>query len=60
LREIPQDGTFQQESQFQRLLKKSKGKETFCFDLSAATDTFPIELQQIVAEAIFGKDIGSG
>lgn len=49
------DGTFSQIEQFNRLCIKSKNKKTFCFDLSKATDRFPIILQQAVLEVIVNE-----
>jgi hypothetical protein len=47
------DGTYDQVGQFNRILKETKGKITYCFDLSKATDRFPILLQQVLLEVIF-------
>jgi hypothetical protein len=54
LRLFPADGTFNQIAQFNRILKKSKGRMTYCYDLSKATDRFPLILQQTVFEVIIG------
>jgi len=49
------DGTFDQIGQFNRILKETKGKTTYCFDLSKATDRFPIYLQQVLLEVIVNE-----
>jgi hypothetical protein len=49
------DGTYDQIGQFNRLLKLSKGRMTYCFDLSKATDRYPIVLQQVVLEVIVNE-----
>jgi hypothetical protein len=52
LKEFKSDGTFDQIGQFNRILKESKGCKTYCFDLTKATDRFPIILQQVLLEVI--------
>jgi len=52
LKEFKSDGTFDQIGQFNRILKESKGYKTYCFDLTKATDRFPIILQQVLLEVI--------
>jgi hypothetical protein len=49
------DGTFDQIKQFNRILQESEGQKTYCFDLSKATDRFPIILQQVLLEVIVNK-----
>jgi hypothetical protein len=57
LRPIPQDGTFDQHKPVMALLKKvPDGVGVYSFDLSAATDRFPVVLQEVVIGAIFGKE----
>jgi hypothetical protein len=51
------DGTYNQEDQTKRLVRLSLGHETFCYDLSKATDRFPVEIQQLVMAGVFSKDI---
>lgn len=54
LRTIPQDGTFDQHAPIHRLL--SRGLRHFSsFDLSAATDRFPLSFQSIIVAALFNK-----
>jgi len=44
------DGTFDQEFQFNRVLNLSKNSDNkfFCYDLSAATDRLSVQLQQMI------------
>jgi hypothetical protein len=49
------DGTFDQIKQFERLLRLSKNNPTYCFDLTKATDRFPILLQQALLGAIVSE-----
>jgi len=46
LKQFVTDGTFDQIGQFNRILKETEGCKTYCFDLTKATDRFPIKLQQ--------------
>jgi hypothetical protein len=55
LRLFRSDGTFDQIKQFNRILKETKGIKTYCFDLTKATDRFPIKLQQAVLEELVGS-----
>jgi len=50
------DGTYDQIGQYNRILKETKGKLTYCFDLSKATDRFPIELQQVLLGVIVNEN----
>jgi hypothetical protein len=50
------DGTFDQIGQFNRILKETEGYKTYCFDLSKATDRFPIILQQVLLGIIVSED----
>jgi len=57
LKGIPTDGAFDQHRPIVRLLRKTADlKDTifYSFDLSAATDRFPVELQRGLLEVIFG------
>jgi hypothetical protein len=47
---LPQDGTYKQESQFDRCLAASKIGPCWSYDLTAATDRFPLEIQESVLE----------
>jgi hypothetical protein len=47
LKRIPQDGTFDQEAPLNLLIKRTPREQTFyCFDLSAATDRLPLDVQR--------------
>jgi len=61
LKEIPQDGTFNQLAPAKELLKKSRlTKETWwSLDLSAATDRFPLELQKLALGQMLGSQYAS-
>nr|QHJ68502.1 RNA-dependent RNA polymerase [Botrytis cinerea mitovirus 6] len=52
LKQIPQDGTFDQYKPVKRLIDKGC-KDLFSFDLSAATDRLPIDIQVDVLSYLF-------
>lgn len=60
LRKIPADGTFNQDGPLKRLVyhtnmsKEIVNPTFYSFDLSAATDRLPIDLQKDVLSVIFG------
>lgn len=55
LESLPSDGTFDQHKPVKALLSKVPDGETlYSFDLSAATDRFPVVLQEVVIGAMFG------
>jgi hypothetical protein len=56
LRGMEQDGTFAQDEQVNRIVRLSSGQKTFCFDLSSATDRFPISYQVVILEQMFGSE----
>jgi hypothetical protein len=56
LRKMKTDGTYDQDIQVQRIVRESQGHKTYCFDLSSATDRFPIILQEIVLSKMYGKE----
>lgn len=56
LRGMKTDGTYDQDIQVQRIVRESRGHKTYCFDLSSATDRFPIILQEILLEKMFGNE----
>lgn len=57
LKEIPQDGTFDQLRPIKVLLKKVQpGTTIYSYDLSAATDRIPVEIQRLLLAQIFGHD----
>jgi hypothetical protein len=57
LRKLETDGTYDQEKAFSRILSKSKGQRTYCFDLSGASDRIPLQVQTIMMSALFGSDV---
>nr|QDH89998.1 MAG: RNA-dependent RNA polymerase [Mitovirus sp.] len=60
LREIPQDGTFDQMKPVKRLLKVvSFDQKIYSFDLSAATDRLPVLLQGLLLWQFFGRHFAS-
>lgn len=56
LRQIPQDGTFDQEAPL-RLLHSNKKQFIGSCDMSAATDRLPVKLQEQILAHIFGKKL---
>jgi hypothetical protein len=60
LREIPQDGTFDQLKPVKRLIKDLEfDQKIFSFDLSAATDRLPVLLQGLLLLQFFGRHFAS-
>jgi hypothetical protein len=59
LRLIDQDGAFNQLKPVKALIKNNKKGKTFCYDLSAATDRFPIEIQVDVLSFLYNRDIAN-
>lgn len=62
LAKIPQDGTFDQEAPIHRLRKKlrnRKDKFVASYDLSAATDCLPIQLQKYVLSYMIGVTLSA-
>jgi hypothetical protein len=58
LSKIEQDGTFNQDKAVERLQVMLKtSKYSFSFDLSAATDRLPLEIQKLILNGI-NKDLG--
>jgi hypothetical protein len=60
LSRIPMDGTFDQEAPLRNLLAKLQtraDKTVFSYDLSAATDRFPIDFQVQVLSLLYTKDV---
>jgi hypothetical protein len=57
LRRLRTDGTYDQGNQVERISTLSKGHKTFCFDLSNATDRFPLVLQEILLSFVFTNEI---
>lgn len=60
LREIPQDGTYDQLKPVKRLLKKvDLQAKIHSFDLSAATDRIPVLIQGLILGQIFGRHLAA-
>jgi len=51
LRTIEQDGTFDQHAPFNKLIEDGDGK-FYSFDLSAATDRLPLDLQRDILNSL--------
>lgn len=59
LRDVDQDGTFDQHRPVKALLKKaSMSQRIYSYDLSAATDRLPISLQEVILSEVFTPDFG--
>jgi hypothetical protein len=58
LRSISTDATANQNKGFQSLIKEAYGKCTYCFDLSAASDRIPAEMQKYRLELLGDKELG--
>jgi len=56
LKQIPNDGCFDQEAPLRRLMSKGL-KNLYSFDLSAATDRLPIDLQVQVLTLLYNQNI---
>jgi hypothetical protein len=60
LKEIPNDGTFDQDASAKRsAIKAAESGQVYSVDLSAATDRLPIRLQENILNLLFGSNIGS-
>jgi len=59
LKLIPQDGAFDQIKPVKDLIERNKEGKTFCYDLSAATDRFPIDIQVEVLSFLYNRDIAN-
>jgi hypothetical protein len=58
LKEIPQDGTFDQLKPVTRLLKKVNSDTVIhSYDLSAATDRIPVVIQELLLAEVFGTEM---
>jgi len=58
LRSISTDATDNQNKGFQDLIKESVGKETYCFDLTAASDRIPAIMQRHRLDLLGGHKLG--
>lgn len=57
LAKLPNDGTFDQDNSVKRVSHKSLVYEkSYCYDLTAATDRLPIEIQVSILEPIIGSE----
>lgn len=54
IRTLVTDCTFDQNKGFNRVLSKSKGRPCYSYDLSSATDRFPLVLQTELIKCFFG------
>jgi hypothetical protein len=54
LKWMPCDGTFSHEALGNRVRNLTQHRGLFCFDLSAATDRFPLEIQKVVLKPLLG------
>jgi len=54
---LPTDSTFDQNKGFKRAMELSQGKSCYSYDLSSATDRFPLSLQTQVIRSFFGGTI---
>jgi len=60
LKSLKTDGTFNQMAPINNLLKEKESIETFySFDLSAATDRLPLQLQTRILGLFLGKEYAS-
>jgi len=58
LKNIPNDATFDQDAAFKRAISKSKiTGHSFGYDLSAATDRLPIDLQVAILTGLIGRHL---
>jgi len=58
LRSISTDTTANQDKGFKSLLEMAEGKNTYCFDLTAASDRLPAKLQAFRLELLGGHKLG--
>jgi hypothetical protein len=57
LKLIKEDGAFDQIKPVKALIARNKNGKTFCFDLSAATDRFPISVQVDVLSHLYNREV---
>lgn len=57
LKKLETDGTWSQDQQSDRVMAKA-GPESCSFDLTSATDRFPLLPQRLVVSQLFGGAIG--
>lgn len=57
LRKMETDGTYNQGNQVDRISTLSLGHKTYSFDLTSATDRFPVRVQEILLSQVFSQEI---
>jgi len=57
LRTLETDGTHNQDKAAMRMAAEAR-ECAYSFDLVSATDRFPISVQRVIVDQIFGKEIG--
>nr|QDH88261.1 MAG: RNA-dependent RNA polymerase [Mitovirus sp.] len=57
LKQIPQDGTFDQEAPLKRLLQSPGMVGCYSFDLSSATDRLPVGIQEAILSHLLGAEM---
>lgn len=58
LKSISTDATKDQDWGFKTLIEESNGLETYCFDLTSASDRIPAEMQRKRLDLMSGKNLG--
>jgi hypothetical protein len=56
LSKLETDGTWNQDLQSERI-KRLAGNHSISFDLTSATDRFPLEIQRLLISELFGEDL---
>jgi hypothetical protein len=59
LKSLPTDGTFNQDKPLDLLLSKDLDSKIYSFDLSAATDRLPMEIQKDILNIIYTDNVGT-
>jgi hypothetical protein len=59
VRSIDQDGTFDQEKPLDLLISRDSSEKFYCFDLSAATDRLPIDIQEQILNIASKSNLGT-
>jgi hypothetical protein len=60
LKTLPNDATFDQDAAFKRAMSKAKiSGHSYGFDLSAATDRLPIDLQESILKGFIGNHLAA-
>lgn len=57
LKSLGTDGTYDQNKAFERVLRESKGKKTYSYDLEGASHRIPLSQQVIRMKSIYGNTI---